>query len=44
MILSKSAVPDSKNLKFIKNQGVRVLLSQLEIKTLLSKLFADILF
>ena len=44
MFLSKSAVPDSKNLKFIKNQGVRMLLSQLEIRTLLSKLFGDILF
>ena len=46
MILSKCAICGSKKSRFIKNQEVKGLLSNLVIKTLLSKvpILGDILF
>ena len=46
MILSKCAIYGSKKLRFIKNQEAKELLSNLGVKTLLSKaaILGDILF
>ena len=46
MILSKCAICGSKILRFIKNQEAKGLLSNLDVKTPLSKvpIFGDILF
>ena len=46
IILSKCAICGSKKSKFVKNQEVKLLLSNLDIRTLLSKipLLGDILF
>ena len=46
IILSKCAIFGSKKSKFVKNQEVKLLLSNLDIRTLLSKipLLGDILF
>ena len=46
MVLSKCAICGSKKLRFIKNQEAKELLSNLGIKTLLSKvpILGDILF
>ena len=46
MILSKCAICDSKKFKFIKKQDAKVLLSKLDINTLLNKIamLGDILF
>ena len=46
MVLSKCAICDSKKSRFIKNQEAKGLLSNLGVKTLLSKvpILGDILF
>ena len=44
MILSTCAICDSKKSRFIKNHEVKGLLSQLGVRTPLSKVLGDILF